>query len=361
MARALQLARRGLNTTSPNPRVGCVLVKNGRVIGEGWHERTGGPHAEINALHSSDDDPAGSTCYVTLEPCAHTGRTPPCSRALIEAGVSRVIAAMTDPNPAVAGEGLRQLQAAGIETTAGVLETEAEALNAGFCKRMRQGLPWVRAKLAISLDGRTALASGESRWITGDAARRDVHRLRARSCAMLTGIGTLLADDPQLTVRDGDNPVERQPLRVILDSRLQMSAQAAVFEQPGRTLILTGPTAGREDVTRLERVGAEVIVLTGQTADKRLHEALQLLAGRYEINEVMVEAGPRLNGSLLRAGLVDELIVYMAPLLLGHEARPLFELAGIEGMNQRLPLDLQEVRRVGRDVRLTYRPTTTEA
>lgn len=359
MARALQLARRGLNGTAPNPRVGCVLVKEGRIIGTGWHRRAGEAHAEINALLDCSEDPAGSTCYVTLEPCSHTGRTPPCSTALIKAGVGSVIAAMADPNPAVAGEGLRRLQAAGIETSAGLLESQAEALNPGFCKRMRSGIPWVRAKLAISLDGRTALAGGESRWITGAAARQDVHRLRARSCAILTGIGTVLMDDPQLTARSEGEPAGRQPLRVVLDSRLQLPADAAVLGQPGRTLVLTTPAAPEKEKSALQENGAEVVVLAGATHAERLRQALHLLATEYEINEIMVEAGARLNGSLLRAGLVDELVVYMAPLLLGHEARPLFELAGIEGMHERLSLQLLNVRQVGQDLRLVYRPLAT--
>ncbi len=356
MARALQLAQRGLNSTTPNPRVGCVLVQDGRVIGEGWHEQAGGAHAEIHALENCSEDPGGSTCYVTLEPCAHTGRTPPCSQALIDARVGRVIAAMPDPNPLVAGTGLQQLAAAGIDTASGLLESQAQRINAGFRKRMQVGLPFVRAKLAVSLDGRTALAGGDSRWITGRSARADVHRLRARSCAILTGIGTVLADDPRLTARPGDEPARRQPLRVVMDTQLRLQPGARLLQQPGKTVVMTGAPVADGLKHTLEQAGAEVVVLQAADPDERLHEALQRLAADYAINELMVEAGPALNGSLLRAGLVDELIIYMAPLLLGHEARPLLELPGLTDMQQRWPLTCVEWRQVGTDLRLTYRP-----
>jgi len=361
MARALRLARRGLNTTTPNPRVGCVLVRDGRVIGEGWHERAGGPHAEVHALQNCAGDPAGSTCYVTLEPCSHTGRTPPCSGALIDARIGRLIASMADPNPAVAGGGLRELQAAGIETAVGLLEDQAERLNAGFCKRMREGLPYVRAKLAISLDGRTALANGDSRWITGDSARADVHRQRARSCAILSGIGTVLVDDPQLTARPDGQPAQRQPLRVIMDTQLRLPPAAGLLRGCGDTLVMTGPDADAEKRAALGRAGAKVVCLQASGVEDRLREALRKLAGDYQINELMVEAGATLNGTLLRAGLVDEVIIYVAPLLLGHVGRPVFELAGIDSMQQRLPLEFIEARQVGHDLRLTYRPLAGSA
>jgi len=360
MARALRLARRGLNSTTPNPRVGCVLVRDGQVIGEGWHKCAGQVHAEVHALGNCSEVPAGSTCYVTLEPCAHSGRTPPCSEALIQTGVGRVIAAMRDPNPAVAGGGLQQLAAAGIETAVGLLQEQARDINAGFCKRLRTGLPFVRAKLAVSLDGRTALANGDSRWITGDHARTDVHRLRARSCAILTGIGTALADDPRLTARLDDAVAPRQPLRVVMDTRLRLPEQARLLQEPGKTVIMAGPGAKAERRTLLEQAGADVVVLASLDTGERLTQASQRLAADYGINELMVEAGARLNGSLLRAGLVDELIVYLAPLLLGHEARPVFELAGIENIQQHVPLRLVDMRQVGHDVRLTYRPGSSE-
>lgn len=356
MARALQLACRGLNTATPNPRVGCVLVRDGRIIGEGWHERAGEAHAEIMALQNCSEDPAGSTCYVTLEPCSHTGRTPPCSEALIRAGIGRVIAAMTDPNPAVAGNGLQQLEAAGIRTAAGLLQQQAEALNAGFCRRMQTGLPHVLVKLAASLDGRTALASGDSRWITGAPARADVHRLRARSCAILTGIGTVLADDPRLTARIAGEPASRQPLRVIMDTRLRTPATAQLLQEPGRTLIVSGPDPDRQKRRLLEQAGAELLVLPEMDAGERLGMTLRHLAADYEINEIMVEAGATLNGSMMETGLVDELIVYLAPQLLGHGGLPLFEVAGIDTMEQRLQLELVDRRQVGHDLRLIYRP-----
>lgn len=352
MARALQLAERGLYTTDPNPRVGCVLVRDGAVVGEGWHERAGGPHAEINALRQAGSQAAGATAYVTLEPCSHHGRTPPCSGALINAGVARVVAAMQDPNPRVAGSGLQALQQAGIETTSGVLAAAAEALNPGFVKRMRTGLPWVRCKLAMSLDGRTAMASGESQWITGAAARRDVHRLRARASAILTGIDTVLADDPALTVRleePAATPVP--PLRVVLDSRLRMPADAQLLGLPGATLLLTGVTQP-EQHARLARPG--VTLATLPLDDNRLDLAAVLThLGGLELNEVHVEAGATLCGALLQAGLIDELVIYMAPHLMGAAGRGLVALPGLERMAQRINLKVTDIRAVGDDWRIT--------
>jgi diaminohydroxyphosphoribosylaminopyrimidine deaminase/5-amino-6-(5-phosphoribosylamino)uracil reductase len=353
MARALQLAHRGLYTTDPNPRVGCVLVKDGVVVGEGWHERAGGPHAEIHALREAGSRAAGATAYVTLEPCCHEGRTPPCSDALIGAGIHRVIAALEDPNPRVAGNGLRILQGAGIEAHSGLLATEAARLNPGFVMRMRQGRPWVRCKLAMSLDGRTALASGESRWITGSDARRDVHRLRARSSAILTGVATLLADDPSLTVRLDGDPGEgiRQPLRVVLDSRLRTPPDARLLDQPGETLILTGE-AGEQVRERCAQPRVTVVSLPLVAGRLDLDAVMRHLAGR-EINEVHLEAGATLSGALLQAGLVDELIVYMAPHLLGDAGRGLFSLPGLMQMEQRIALSIQDIRAVGRDWKIT--------
>ena len=353
MARALRLAERGLLTTAPNPRVGCVLVKEGRVVGEGWHERTGEPHAEVHALQEAGNLAAGATAYVTLEPCCHQGRTPPCTEALIAAGVTRVVAAMEDPNPRVAGEGLSTLRRAGIDTCSGVLAAEAEQLNAGFILRMRQGRPRVRCKLAMSVDGRTAMASGESQWITGEAARRDVHRLRARSSAIMTGIETVLADDPSLTARPGDGAEDeiRQPLRVVLDSRLRIPPDAKLLQMPGKTLLVTGVTDA-EKKTRLTQKGIEVVTLPLKDDRLDLPAVLQYL-GTLEINEVHLEAGATLCGALLQAGLIDELVIYMAPHLMGNAARGLFALPGLERMNQRIQLSINDIRAVGDDWRIT--------
>lgn len=354
MSRALQLAGRGLYTTDPNPRVGCVLVKADRVIGEGWHERAGGPHAEINALRQAGADASGATAYVSLEPCSHHGRTPPCVQALIAARVRRVVAAMEDPNPQVAGAGLRLLREAGIEVQAGLLAQQAALLNPGFVQRMRHGRPWLRCKLAMSLDGRTALANGASRWITGAAARGDVHRLRARSSAILTGIGTVLADDPALTARPGgaDPAAVRQPLRVVLDSRLRMPAGARLLAAPGATLLVTGVAAeaAHERFAARERVSVLALPVHAGRLDPL--SVLRHLAQR-EINEIHVEAGPTLSGALLQAGLVDELVIYMAPHLLGDTARGLFTLPGLERMEERRELLIRDIRAVGSDWRIT--------
>jgi len=373
MALALRLAELGMNTTHPNPRVGCVLVRDGVLVGEGWHERVGGPHAEVLALRKAGAAARGATVYVSLEPCCHHGKTPPCVEGLIKAGVSRVVAAMTDPNPLVSGKGLAMLAAAGIATSVGLLETESKALNPGFCKRMATGLPWVFSKLAMSLDGRTAMASGESRWITGPEARRDVHRLRARSSAILTGIGTVLSDDPFLTARfasphpnpkgDGENvpgdviPLGRQPARIVVDSRFRLPPSAKLLSQPGRTLLLGLETeAAKAEVLR--EAGAEIHFLpAGLDGRVDLNAAMELL-GQLQFNEVMVEAGATLNGELLRDGLVDEYVVYLAPCILGDGGRGLFHLPGLERMADRFELALQDVRRVGKDLRLNFKRLT---
>lgn len=356
MARALQLAWRGLYSTDPNPRVGCVLVSNDHIIAEGWHRRAGEPHAEINALNAASGDAAGSTCYVTLEPCAHSGRTPPCYQALVAAGVGRVVAAMKDPNPAVAGRGLRGLEQAGIKVELGLQASAAAALNPGFIRRHQSGRPFVRAKLAMSLDGRTALASGESRWITSPAARRDGHCLRARSSAILTGIGTVLADDPQLTARPGDEPAPRQPLRVIMDSRLRTAAEARVLQQPGETLIVTAKREDSPEADSLRRAGAGIVRIEAGDRHEQLDKTLRWLAESKDINEVLVEAGPVLNGALMQAGLIDELVIYMAPALLGMDGRALFAISGIERMHSRLELNMIDRRAIGDNWRLTFRP-----
>jgi diaminohydroxyphosphoribosylaminopyrimidine deaminase/5-amino-6-(5-phosphoribosylamino)uracil reductase len=353
MGRALELAARGRYTTDPNPCVGCVLVRDEEVVGEGWHVRAGGPHAEIIALREAGDRAAGATAYVTLEPCCHHGRTPPCTGALIAAGVRRVVAAMQDPNPRVAGAGLDALQAAGIEVHTGVMEVEAERLNPGFVMRMRQGRPWVRCKLAMSLDGRTAMASGESRWITGEDARRDVHRWRARSSAIMTGVGTVLADDPSLTVRleESEAGSRQQPLRIILDTHLRTPPDARLLSLPGETLILAGiPDRQRE--ARLEGRGVSVVTLPMDGSRLDLAAVMAYL-GRMEINELHLEAGATLSGALLAAGRVDELLVYLAPHLMGDAARGLFCLPELERMEQRIGLSISDIRAVGRDWRIT--------
>ncbi|MDD5271281.1 MAG: bifunctional diaminohydroxyphosphoribosylaminopyrimidine deaminase/5-amino-6-(5-phosphoribosylamino)uracil reductase RibD [Methylovulum sp.] len=351
MARALQLAANGRYTTDPNPRVGCVLVRDGTVIGEGWHQHAGFAHAEVAALKTVADA-QGATAYVTLEPCSHFGRTPPCCDALIKAGVRRVVAAMADPNPLVSGRGLERLKAAGCEVSVGVLEAQAQALNRGFIKRMNGRGPWVRSKLAMSLDGRTACASGESQWITSPQARADVHRLRAESSAIVTGINTVLADDPALTARV-DFPV-LQPLRVILDSHLQTPPHAQMATLPGRSLILTCS----DDVAkqqRLQQEGFEVQRLPDKNGRLDLPEVMRFL-GEQQINEVLVEAGAVLNGALLAENLVDEIIVYMAPSILGDQGRGLFHLPQVLAMADKKELQLLDVRQVGGDLRLTLAP-----
>jgi diaminohydroxyphosphoribosylaminopyrimidine deaminase/5-amino-6-(5-phosphoribosylamino)uracil reductase len=346
MARALQLAERGLCTTSPNPRVGCVLVQGDAVVGEGWHERAGEPHAEVHALRAAGSKARGATAYVTLEPCSHHGRTPPCAEALIAAGVARVVCAMQDPNPQVAGGGLARLCAAGVAVECGLMESEARALNTGFVSRMTRGRPWVRSKVAASLDGRTALANGASRWITGAAARQDVQHWRARSCAVLTGSGTVLADDPQLNVRIA---TERQPWRVVLDSALRTPPAARIL-QGGKVLLCT-TSQDADKRAALEARGAEVLVLADAQGRVDLPALLRELA-RRGINEVLVEAGRTLNGALLRAGLVDELLLYLAPQLLGDAARGMADLGELTGLEQRVDLAWRDVRRVGDDLRI---------
>ncbi|HFQ13766.1 MAG TPA: bifunctional diaminohydroxyphosphoribosylaminopyrimidine deaminase/5-amino-6-(5-phosphoribosylamino)uracil reductase RibD [Gammaproteobacteria bacterium] len=350
MSRALRLAAKGLYSTDPNPRVGCVLVREDVIVGEGWHERAGEAHAEIHALKAAGEQARGATAYVTLEPCCHHGRTPPCSEALIQAGVARVVIAMQDPHARVDGGGIAQLREAGIEVETGLLEARARELNPGFIQRMQRGRPFVRCKLGMSLDGRTAMASGESKWITSPAAREDVQRLRARSSAMLTGVGTVLADDPSLTVRiEG---VERQPLRVVVDTHLSMPATAKMLSLPGRTLVMTcsDDEAARQ---RLQQAGAEVCLMPcGAGNSVSLEAVLDELAGR-EVNEVLLETGATLSGAMLQQGLIDELVIYMAPVLMGDGARGLFHLPGLDSMADKIPLEISDVRAVGRDWRIT--------
>jgi diaminohydroxyphosphoribosylaminopyrimidine deaminase/5-amino-6-(5-phosphoribosylamino)uracil reductase len=354
MARALQLARRGLYTTDPNPRVGCLIVRDGQIVGEGWHQRAGEPHAERHALAAAGPRAAGATVYLSLEPCIHQGRTAPCAPALIEARVARVVCAAEDPNPRVAGGGLAALRAAGIAVHTGIGRAEAEALNVGFNKRMRCGLPWVRVKLAASVDGRTALASGESRWITSAAARADVHRWRARSSAILTGINTLLADDPRLDVRLGDDgPTCLPPQRAIVDSQLRTPITARTLALPGKVVVFTH-SDNRVAIAALEAHGATVVTLPGH-GPLPLAQVLRCL-GDQEVNEVWVEAGARLSGALIQQGLADELFVYLAPHMLGDTARGMFAMGTVGEMAQRVQWQWQDIRRVGDDLRLRLTP-----
>lgn len=352
MARALRLAESGLYSATPNPRVGCVLVRDGRIVGEGWHEKAGGPHAEVHALQSAGDLARGATAYVTLEPCSHHGRTPPCCEALLAAGIERVVAAMQDPNPLVAGQGLAWLRDAGLAVDCGLLANEARELNIGFVSRMERGRPWVRLKAAASLDGRTALENGSSQWITGPDARRDGHRWRARACAILTGIGTVRDDDPQLTVRDVETA--RQPLRVVVDSRLEIDPSARVL-QGGRVLVVAA-VENHLLASIIEARGAEVIFLPNDAGKVDLQALMRELAKRG-INELHVEAGFKLNGSLLREGLVDELVLYLAPSLLGDASRGLFHLPALEDLAEKRTLQWRDVRQVGGDLRVVARLT----
>ena len=351
MSRALALAQRGLFTTDPNPRVGCVLVRDAEIVGEGWHMRAGGPHAEAHALAQAGERARGATAYVTLEPCDHHGRTPPCSQALLDAGVARVVCAHLDPDPRVAGGGMRRLQAHGIEVRSGLMAAAAEELNIGYLRRQRTGRPYIRVKLAMSLDGHTALASGESRWITGEAARADVQHYRARSSAVLTGIGTVLADDPALTVRLPDT--NRQPLRVVLDSQLRTPAAARILEGPGSVLVL-GVADAPERRAALAARGAEVQGVPDRNGQTDLGAVLQLL-GQRGVNELWVEAGATLAGAFVTQGLFDELIVYVAPALLGAGARPLLELPPLRSLAQGQRLEFVDARIVGADLRITAR------
>ncbi len=350
MARALQLAQRGLYTTTPNPRVGCLIVRDGAVVGEGWHERAGSPHAEVGALQAAAERARGATAYVTLEPCHHHGRTSPCDGALIAAGVKRVVAAMRDPDSRTAGKGMERLREAGIEVAVGAFESEARELNIGYVARMTRGWPWVRMKIAASLDGKTALNNGASRWITGEAARRDGHHWRARACAVLTGIGTVRDDDPQLTVREVSTP--RQPLRVIVDSRLETPLTARVLAGCGA--LIACAVDDRTRIAQLQDKGAEVIVLPNASRKVELPTLMREL-GRREINELHVEAGYRLNGSLINERCVDELLVYLAPSLLGDRARGMADLPELAELGGRSALTINEVVKLDGDIRIIAR------
>ncbi len=355
MARALELARRGLYTTHPNPRVGCVLVRDGEVVGEGYHAYAGGPHAEVVALAEAGERARGATAYVTLEPCAHHGRTPPCAEALIAAGVARVVAAQEDPNPRVRGQGLQKLRAAGISVHCGLLAAEAETLNPGFLRCMRGGLPWVRVKMAASLDGRTALADGSSQWITGLPARQDVQRWRARAQAVLTGIGTVLADDPRLDLRaelwpEGDFPEARVLQRIVLDSDYRTPLSARLLQHGGAAScrIIGGPRNAAAQA--LQQAGVEVIAGAARPQPRQVLTTLAQLG----LHELLVEAGARLAGSFISAGVVDELVLYQAPTLLGAQARPLFDI-DVTSMDEQLRWQVIDQRQVGDDLRSILR------
>ena len=354
MQRALALAARGMYTTDPNPRVGCVLVRDGNVVGEGFTSPVGGPHAEVNALRAAGAAARGSTAYVTLEPCSHVGRTPPCSDALIKAGVAGVIYAIDDPNPNVNGGGASALRAAGIEVASGLLREEAREMNIGFFARMITGMPWVTVKLGVSVDGKVALANGVSKWITGEESRADVQRWRARSSAIMTGTGTVLADDPRLTVRAPNiEMLGRKPLRVVCDSWLRTPVTTQLFKESGNVLIVTSS----DDEARIDALiaaGAEVVEVAGDAGGIDLRASLKLLGSRG-CNELLVEAGPTLSGRLIQLGLVNELLIYMAPVVLGSEARSMLTLPNIQSMDSRWNFVLRESMQIGSDLRLRFR------
>ncbi len=356
MARSLRLAERGAYTTKPNPMVGCVIAHDEEIVGEGFHQLAGEPHAEVFALREAGDRAHGATAYVTLEPCAHTGRTPPCVQSLIDAGIARVVAACGDPFEKVAGKGFEALRAAGIAVEVGVMETQARALNRGFFSRIERGRPWVRVKLAMSLDGHTALASGESRWISSEASRLDVQRWRARCGALLTASGTVLADDPQLTVRMDDDAPFVAPLRVVLDPGLAIPEGSRILDDNAPTLLLHAPDAR---VARYLRA-CDRAAIPSRDGMLDLDAALRLLATRG-INEVQTEAGATLCGALLKAGLVDELLLYVVPVLLGVRGKPLFGGWDAETMAERFDLQMIETRAVGTDLRLLLQPRAVDA
>jgi len=370
MARALMLARKGLYTTDPNPRVGCVIVNDsGHIVGEGWHYKAGHGHAEVLALQQAGNAARGARAYVTLEPCSHFGRTPPCADALINAGIRSVVCAMQDPNPKVAGSGLERLRQAGVEVIVGLMQAEAESLNIGFVARMRRQRAFVRVKLAQSLDGRSAMASGESQWITSAAARMDVHRLRARSSAIITGIGSVLLDDPRMTARLDQSALEIvQPKRVVLDSRLRLPPAAKILDEPGTIVYCSSdprildepgyqqkalPLSQRQaEVRRIGNLG-NLGNLGNEGLD--LSAVIEDLTRRDECNEVLVEAGATLSGAMLQRDLVDELWIYMAPSLMGSSARPAFQLA-LQRMDEKRQWRYRDTRFFGEDLRIRLLP-----
>jgi diaminohydroxyphosphoribosylaminopyrimidine deaminase / 5-amino-6-(5-phosphoribosylamino)uracil reductase len=351
MTRALQLAEQSLYTTMPNPRVGCVVVKDGKIVGEGAHLKAGGPHAEIFALQQAGNAAKGATAYVTLEPCSHTGLTPPCSQAIINAGLTKVIAAMQDPNPLVAGSGLAHLQAQGIEVLSGLMQAQSEALNPGFISRMTKKLPFVRSKIAASLDGKTALHNGQSQWITSEAARLDVQHWRARSCAILTGVGTVRADNPSMLVRL-DN-IDHQPLRVVVDSQLQTDADANICQGGNVLIAFAKPNPQKE--AQFINAGVALLWIPNNEGKVCLKTLLSHLASQ-QINEVLVEGGEGLNGALLAQGLIDELLLYYAPKLMGGAAKSLFAMPAFTSMQQAIDLQIIDMRQIGIDIRLRAKP-----
>ncbi|WP_225972284.1 bifunctional diaminohydroxyphosphoribosylaminopyrimidine deaminase/5-amino-6-(5-phosphoribosylamino)uracil reductase RibD [Hydrogenovibrio thermophilus] len=372
MTRAMSLARQGEFSTKPNPAVGCVITKDNRIIAEGWHQRAGEPHAERVALAAAQESVEGATVYVTLEPCSHHGKTPPCADALVEAKVGRVVVAMEDPNPLVAGQGLARLGAAGIDVQSGLLEAEAEALNAGFAHAMRCNLPYVRLKMANSLDGHTAMANGESQWITGAAARHEVHRMRAKSGALVTGIGTVLADDPSMTVRLPEaelqtmnlSEAESHPIRVVLDAHLSMPVDAKMLSQPGRTILMTSRETAEDHpelVELLANAGAEIVAVEADGDKLDILSVLEYLYQEEQVFDVLVEAGAIVAGAFLQSGYVNELHVFMAPCLMGHEAKPMFFLPGLVEMSDKMPFQYQSVQTVGDDLHLVLKPVSGAA
>jgi diaminohydroxyphosphoribosylaminopyrimidine deaminase/5-amino-6-(5-phosphoribosylamino)uracil reductase len=350
MSRALALTAHGRDTSTPNPSVGCVIAKGGRIVGEGWHERAGEAHAEVRALRSASESPEAATVYLTLEPCSHQGRTPPCVDALVAAKVARVVSALEDPNPKVRGAGIARLREAGIRAEVGLMAAQAEEAHRGFLTRMRKGRPWMRIKAAASLDGGIALANGLSRWITGEAARRDVHALRARSCAMLTGIGTVRHDDPELTVRMV--PCARQPRRVLIDHRLEVPLAAKLLQGEPPIILTVSDDAGRR--AALEARGAEVVRVPGDGRKADLPALAQFLGSRG-FNEVTVETGGKLMGSLVRSGVIDELVLYLAPMLLGDAAQGPFAMGELLRLDEAPRVRITDVRNVGDDIRITAR------
>lgn len=354
MARALRLAKHGIATTQPNPRVGCVIVKEGKIISEGWHEKAGCAHAEIMALQQAGDQARGATAFITLEPCSHHGKTPPCTDELIASGISEVIVAMQDPNPLVAGQGMQKLSQSGIKVRIGLLQEQAEKLNRGFISRMTRGRPWMTVKLAASLDGRTAMNSGESRWITGPQARADVQKLRAASSAVMTGSGTVLADDPSLTVRlEG---IDWQPLRVVLDSHLSISDSAKIFKDGQPLLIATAAAEDDDRFQQLKGLGVDIRGFPGPAGRVDTLSLLKCLADDYSCNEVLIEAGSVVCGSMLADRLVDEIVLYLAPVIMGSSAKGLFDIPGLDAMSQKIHLSVKDVRAVGQDWRFTVQP-----
>jgi diaminohydroxyphosphoribosylaminopyrimidine deaminase/5-amino-6-(5-phosphoribosylamino)uracil reductase len=355
MSRALEIAALGRYSAPPNPAVGCVIAQGEKIVGEGWHRKAGERHAEPIALEMAGAAAKNSTAYVTLEPHSFHSRTPPCTDALIKAGVRRVVIGMIDPNPKVSGQGVEQLRAAGIEVEVGLMESAARELNRGFAKRMESGLPWCTLKVGASLDGRVALANGESRWITGPEARADVQRLRAQSSAIVTGVGTVLADDPQLTVRDAKFEMYgRVPLRVVCDSHLKTPPTARLLRESGSTLIVHTQAADRTEA--LKRAGTKLLRIDGDSAGRVPLQTLMRELGKLECNEILIEAGPTLSGAWLASGLLDELVVYQAPVVLGSSARPMFETPDLERLEDRWQFTLIESRAAGSDQRLTLRP-----